>query len=598
MTLGGTITSVAGLTSVSSTGFTGALNGNASTATTLANARKINGTEFNGSEDITVVADAGTLSGTTLKSTVTSSSLTGVGTITSGIWNGSTIAIANGGTGATSIAAARTNLGLAIGSDVLAYRTFGTAANSNTADFEVPLSFTSPLSRTTNTISIPAATSSVNGYLNSTDWTTFNSKQAALTAGAGITISTNIISVGQSVTTTSTPTFAGINYSGSTSGAANIVAPAIAGTTTITLPAATGTLATIAGTETFTNKTLTSPVLTSPTLVTPILGAATATSINKVSISTPNTSATLSLADGGTLATSGAYVTTITSTGTTNITLPTSGTLATLTGTESLSNKTLVTPIIGSATGTSLSLTGSLSAGTSSVTSLTVSGNETIGGTLGVTGATTLSSASMTGNATVGGTLAVTGATTLSSTSAHGGAATFSSTVNVTGATTLSTLTASGNATLTSLTATGAATFSNTVKISTGAGLGKVLTSDASGGATWSYAPGTTLTKTANYTILLSDRYIFYGSSATAAATFTLPAATSNEGKEIIIKNKSAYILTVQSSGSETIFQENSTIETVDQKTLTSIKLGKEASNNWVKLVSDGTQWVVFRALF
>jgi len=46
---------------------------------------------------------------------------------------------------------------------------------------ESALTFSSPLSRSTNTISIPAATSSVNGYLTSTDWTTFNSKQGALT---------------------------------------------------------------------------------------------------------------------------------------------------------------------------------------------------------------------------------------------------------------------------------------------------------------------------------------------------------------------------------------------------------------------------------
>ena len=51
-------------------------------------------------------ADAGTLNGTTLKSTVTGSSLTTVGTITSGVWSGTTIAIANGGTGATTKSAA------------------------------------------------------------------------------------------------------------------------------------------------------------------------------------------------------------------------------------------------------------------------------------------------------------------------------------------------------------------------------------------------------------------------------------------------------------------------------------------------------------
>ena len=53
-----------------------------------------------------VVAPAGTLSGTTLNATVVSSSLTSLGTITTGVWNGTTIAIANGGTGQTSAAAA------------------------------------------------------------------------------------------------------------------------------------------------------------------------------------------------------------------------------------------------------------------------------------------------------------------------------------------------------------------------------------------------------------------------------------------------------------------------------------------------------------
>jgi hypothetical protein len=43
-------------------------------------------------------------------------------------------------------------------------------------DYEYPLTFSSPLVRTTNTISIPAATTSVSGYLTSTDWNTFNNK--------------------------------------------------------------------------------------------------------------------------------------------------------------------------------------------------------------------------------------------------------------------------------------------------------------------------------------------------------------------------------------------------------------------------------------
>lgn len=49
------------------------------------------------------------------------SSITTLGTVTTGVWNGTTIAVANGGTGATTASGARTNLGVAIGSDVQAY---------------------------------------------------------------------------------------------------------------------------------------------------------------------------------------------------------------------------------------------------------------------------------------------------------------------------------------------------------------------------------------------------------------------------------------------------------------------------------------------
>lgn len=53
-----------------------------------------------------VVAPAGTLTGSTLASGVTASSLTSVGTIGTGVWTGTTIAIANGGTGQISANAA------------------------------------------------------------------------------------------------------------------------------------------------------------------------------------------------------------------------------------------------------------------------------------------------------------------------------------------------------------------------------------------------------------------------------------------------------------------------------------------------------------
>jgi len=61
------------------------------------------------------------LSSSTLGSGIVNSSLTSLGTVTSGTWNAGTIAISYGGTGATSALQARSNLGLAIGTDVQGY---------------------------------------------------------------------------------------------------------------------------------------------------------------------------------------------------------------------------------------------------------------------------------------------------------------------------------------------------------------------------------------------------------------------------------------------------------------------------------------------
>tara|TARA_Y100001951_G_scaffold17384_1_gene12788 strand:+ start:8614 stop:11463 length:2850 start_codon:yes stop_codon:yes gene_type:complete len=68
----------------------------------------------------TLVANIeGNLTGTV--QTASQTNITGVGTITTGTWNATDIAVAHGGTGASSASDARTNLGLAIGSDVQAF---------------------------------------------------------------------------------------------------------------------------------------------------------------------------------------------------------------------------------------------------------------------------------------------------------------------------------------------------------------------------------------------------------------------------------------------------------------------------------------------
>jgi len=67
----------------------------------------------------------------------------------------------------------------------------------------------------------------------------------------------------------------------------------------------------------------------SPSLTTPTLGVASATSINKVTITAPTTSATLTLVDGSSLTTAGAFGLTLTTTAASNVTFPTAGTLLT-----------------------------------------------------------------------------------------------------------------------------------------------------------------------------------------------------------------------------------------------------------------------------
>ena len=152
------------------------------------------------------------------------------------------------------------------------------------------------------------------------------------------------------------PTFGttGVKFSGSTSGTTTVLSGATAGTSVLTLPVATDTLVGKATTDTLTNKTvnLTSntlsgttaqfntalsdgdfatlagtETLTNKTLTTPVLGVATATSVNKVALTAPATSATLTIADGKTLTASNSL--TLAGTDATTMTFPaTSATVA------------------------------------------------------------------------------------------------------------------------------------------------------------------------------------------------------------------------------------------------------------------------------
>jgi hypothetical protein len=261
------------------------------------------------------------------------------------------------------------------------------------------------------------------------------------------------------------------------------------------------------------------------------------------------------------------------------------------------------TTLIGSSTTTTAQIMGDLTLPRTTTSTSTTSGALKVSGGVGIVenlnvgGATTL-----TGAATISNTTAST-STTSGALVVRGGAgiagALYAGSIQNTpvGSTTASTgsfttLVASGNSTLTSLTATGAATFSSTVKITTDAAAGKVLTSDASGNASWSYGVGSTVvTSTTTYAITLAEAYVFY--TGTADGAFTIPdPSSSNAGKEITIKNKTGFIITITPASTGKIYIDK------DNTAANSVRIGIEASNNWIKLVSDGTQWNVLRALF
>ena len=150
---------------------------------------------------------------------------------------------------------------------------------------------------------------------------------------------------------------------------------------TITLPNLSGTVATVDGTETLTNKTLTSPTITSGVFNTAISGTAFLDEDNMASDSATKLASQQSIkayvdatitaqdldvtSDSGTIAIdldsetlTIAGGTGIDTTGSSNtITVAIDSTVATLTGTQTLTNKTLTSPTINTPTITNLTAT-------------------------------------------------------------------------------------------------------------------------------------------------------------------------------------------------------------------------------------------------
>jgi hypothetical protein len=205
---------------------------------------------------------------------------------------------------------------------------------------------------------------------------------------------------------------------------------------------------------------------------------------------------------------------------------------------------------------------------------------------------TTASTSTTTGALKVGGGVGIAGALNVGTTATITGATTISSTTSSTSTTTGALKVAGGAGIVENLNVGGNTKITGTIEIDGGSpGLGKVLVSDANGLATWSNAVGSTVvTNSTTYAITTAEAYVFYNGSANAA--FTIPAASStNQGKAITIKNKTGFGITI-TPASGTLYIDSANTGAAN------VSIGIEASNNWIKLVSDGTQWNVLRALF
>ena len=142
------------------------------------------------------------MTGSTLSSGITNSSLTSVGTITSGTWNGTTIDVAHGGTGLT----ATTKGGIFVGTSTSALTNLPVGSNGYllTADS----SQTSGVKWAAAPVSLPSQTGN-NGYWLTTNGTTASWAALPTLVLAPYTISTN---TANTVDTTALSSFTTIEY--------------------------------------------------------------------------------------------------------------------------------------------------------------------------------------------------------------------------------------------------------------------------------------------------------------------------------------------------------------------------------------------------
>ncbi len=137
-----------------------------------------------------------------------------------------------------------------------------------------------------------------------------------------------------------------------------------------------------------------------------------------------------------------------------------------------------------------------------------------------------------------------------------------------------------------------AADYTLTLPVDDGT-LDQVLKTDGNGALSWTTPVSSnsnifSLPVAMNLTVSSSDKYVI---CEVDGISITLPTAVGIAGKEYIIKNIAATNVTITTTSSQLIIQDAAT------KTTTAT-LGVTAQNNWIKVISDGTNWISFRALY
>jgi hypothetical protein len=267
-----------------------------------------------------------TKTGNTLSVNASQTQITAVGTLTTGTWNATTIAVANGGTGVTTSTGTGSNvlntsptlvtpvLGAATGTSLqLSGLTVSSALATDSSKNLISVANTGTGNNVLATS--PTLITPVLGAASATSLT-LGTALAVASGGTGVTTSTGTGSVVLSTSPTLVTPVLGVATGTSLQLSGLTVSSALA-------TDASKNLISVANTGTGNNV-----LATSPTLVTPVLGVASATSLTL--------GTALAVASGGTGVT--------TSTGSGANVLSTS--------------PTLVTPVLGAATGTSLQLSG------------------------------------------------------------------------------------------------------------------------------------------------------------------------------------------------------------------------------------------------